>query len=834
MSIEMEPLVRLSTVKVDKQDEYFDSQMSDGSVYENLQNPAPLTSRSDPGTEHNKPQFVKAHRRGGSYIPGGYNFAANNTKVPLPKSKLEQLGSAFPAKKIEVASLAIKSAAQRSSVLHIERSISSPLPAVSSHLMRPSVGRWRPNNGLHDIDIHRQSNSQFARTALSNGSSNRSHIVATKPRPNIVKQEDTEESSRRKTVTWCELTEVHEFVHTDSQNKDIKPVKAIDQSAKGDLTEKKPAQESQAFKDDNQVFVKDISFGNQSLPPLDMNKLQIVTASQLSKCVDTDSDISISSPSSEDSMPFTDAPEVPELPDAAPAPESQQYKRSSRISRDDVLSRLAELKKNRSEEDAFEAINMTKDKPTTSDAEQIVNDFDEADSKETSDITANIVEASSVAYVDQADPPIADKPTLTSVQIPETKLAISDRFASEETLTSAMVPPRPKSSSGIPTKPKSNTNAASASRPMDLSEWYKQRKRMERVRREQVINGKYDFDMDEANANVQKEKDNETPMLLGESSRRATYTEGVTNMIPLTTNRPGVGFEKSLLEDFERIAEGQKPKGYRERRISKVVVASADFEKAGGADQAITDALAIKAAKINVPADVMEAYDDSAQSIHSIESTANFAPRPWMERRRSMDLLSRSSPDSSARGRLYIKVIAAQDLDFPFPSRDMEARCVLNEGTYEHTSPSRRLSRNTEFGHEFKLETHDFLDFTITIHVKHPDTDRSTTLSRILSTQRKPRAEGLSKYINNDDGALAQVRISFQDIMSECQSKICTATFHLVNGWYKDAGLPLINSRNRMARRPIREKVVGKLIVKLAYLPGVDPQVLSSTKLRGL
>jgi hypothetical protein len=34
---------------------------------------------------------------------------------------------------------------------------------------------------------------------------------------------------------------------------------------------------------------------------------------------------------------------------------------------------------------------------------------------------------------------------------------------------------------------------------------------------------------------------------------------------------------------------------------------------------------------------------------------------------------------------------------------DMEARCVLNEGTYEHTSPSRRLGRNTEFGHEFKL-----------------------------------------------------------------------------------------------------------------------------------
>jgi hypothetical protein len=39
-----------------------------------------------------------------------------------------------------------------------------------------------------------------------------------------------------------------------------------------------------------------------------------------------------------------------------------------------------------------------------------------------------------------------------------------------------------------------------------------------------------------------------------------------------------------------------------------------------------------------------------------------------MERRRSTDLLSRLSPDSPARGRLYVQVVAAQDLDFPFPS----------------------------------------------------------------------------------------------------------------------------------------------------------------------
>ena len=559
MSNEMEPLVRLSTNNVDKQDDYTDSQVSDGSVYENLQNPAPLTSRSDPGTEHNKPQFVKAHRRGGSYIPGGYNFAATNTKVPLPKSKLEQLGSAFPAKKIEVASLAIKSATQRSSVLHIERSISSPLPAVSSHLMRPSVGRWRPNSGLHDIDVQRQSNSQYIRPALSNGSGNRNHIGATKPRPKVVKQEETEESSRRKTVTWCELTEVHEFVHTDTQSKEVKPEKANDRPAKNELTEDKPKQDSKVFKDDTQVFVKDISFGNQSLPPLDMSKLEIVTPSQLSKCVDTDSDISISSPSSEDSMPFTDAPEAPEAPEVSPVPETQQYKRSSRISRDDVLSRLAELKKNRSEEDAFEPISLAKDKSTSSEVEQIVEDSDEEEYQEPSEKAPSVVESSSVVVAeDQLNPQTVDKPTLNTVEIPETKLAISDRFTSEENLESTMLPSRPKSSTDIPTKPKTHTDTASTSRPMDLSEWYKQRKRMERVRREQVQNGKYDFDMDDVNDDAQNEKDNETPVLLSESSRRATYTEGVTNMISLTASRPGAGFEKSLLEDFERIAEGQK------------------------------------------------------------------------------------------------------------------------------------------------------------------------------------------------------------------------------------------------------------------------------------
>lgn len=63
-----------------------------------------------------------------------------------------------------------------------------------------------------------------------------------------------------------------------------------------------------------------------------------------------------------------------------------------------------------------------------------------------------------------------------------------------------------------------------------------------------------------------------------------------------------------------------------------------------------------------------EVLDDTAQSIHSIESTANFAPRPWTERRRSTDLLSQMVPESASRGRLYLKVVAAQDLDFPFPT----------------------------------------------------------------------------------------------------------------------------------------------------------------------
>ncbi|KAG2172088.1 hypothetical protein INT43_001565 [Umbelopsis isabellina] len=826
MSVEADTLIAGSVAMHASSNDKFDAPVNSsnpGLTQTPQKNNSPLTSRSDSTVQQNKPTFIKAHRRGASYIPGGYNFSSNNSKVPVAKSRIEELGNAFPAKKIEVASLAIKSAAQRSSVLNVERSISSPLPTVSSYMMRPPAGRWRSTNGIQDADLHRSAFGQYGRPQLSKASQERLRINTVKPIPKPVKQEDTEDNSRRKTVTWCELTEVHEFDHADAQNKKNEPEAVNHNGQAGNslnpsLNEEHPSSQ----KHSTDMFVEKNDF-EQTVPSLDMDKLEIVTPLHMSKCVDTDSDISLSSPSSEDSMPFTDAPETQDI---TMTPETNTYRRNSRISRDDVLSRLAELKKNRNEDEITEANNNVA-KSTRSESEKP----ETVATTTSTDVISEVPKVDLVILPEISHPesssttwtiPSSDFETTIKASDSSNEIAsIADSVVTESFIDSDSLQSDSASVEVIKERPSSyvsNVGKPASARRLDLSEWYKQRKRMERKQREQRLGGSYDFDAsytNDSDANVSK------PAMLDENKRRATYTEGISNIIPLNSSRQGGGgFEEQLLEEFDRIAGGQKPKTYRERTRSKVVVASADFEKAGGAEQAVADALQTKA---NMRTPTPEVFDDTAQSIHSIESTANFAPRPWTERRRSTDLLSQMVPESASRGRLYLKVVAAQDLDFPFPAKDMEARCVLNEGTYEYASPTSRLSRNTEFGHEFKLETHDFLDFTITIHVNTPDRN-TTTLSRLLSTQRKGRTDGLSKYINSEDGALAQVRISFQDIMSECKSKICTATFHLVNGWYKDSTSPLLAGRNRTARRPIREKVVGKLLVKLAYLPGVDPK----------
>jgi hypothetical protein len=690
MSVEADSLVQASTAIIRDQGDHVDSQKSASEIYGSPQAQTDSASRSDSGTEHNKPQFIKAHRRGGSYIPGGYSFASTNSKVPLPKSRIEQLGNAFPAKKIEVASLAIKSAAQRTSVLHIERSISSPLPSVSAHMMRPAAGRWRSNNGLYDTDLQWPSNGQYVRPAFTNGERDRFQVGQTKPRTKIQKQNESEESSRRKTVTWCELAEVHEFVHADTQKMEVKTENTEEKANCESRPDKSDDDDKKLRTGDSGAFVKDDPFENQPIEVLDMHKLEIMAPLQLSKCIDSDSDISISSPSSEDSMPFTD---VSEAQDIASTPETYQYKRNSRISRDDVLSRLAELKKNRNEDDALEAVNMAKEMSSSNEDDargDILGIIDPAESYKKNETSLSSANTQGTELTEQINIQQNETPSSSAVTTTTSKPSALCSTNVEGMADSAKVASGSQSVSTELDEPSvytANMGKATTAKRLDLSEWYKQRKRMERLRREQVQNGKYDFHVNDVNDLADKVLEDSKPTILNENSRRATYTEGINNIIPLTTGRQAGGFEKSLLDDFQRIAEGQKveyylkvkwrvhdvndiwqPKAYREYRRSKVVVASSDFEKAGGADQAIADALAIKANRVSSPIENTDPCDDSAQSIHSIESTANFAPRPWMERRRSTDLLSRLSPDSPARGRLYVQVVAAQDLDFPFPS----------------------------------------------------------------------------------------------------------------------------------------------------------------------
>ncbi|ORY94755.1 hypothetical protein BCR43DRAFT_332048 [Syncephalastrum racemosum] len=107
-------------------------------------------------------------------------------------------------------------------------------------------------------------------------------------------------------------------------------------------------------------------------------------------------------------------------------------------------------------------------------------------------------------------------------------------------------------------------------------------------------------------------------------------------------------------------------------------------------------------------------------------------------------------------------------------------------------------------------------EFTLTLQTAR----EPNQLRRIFSTQR------LARYINRSDGALAQARVAFRDVEPRCRSRLCNASFALVNSWYR----PL---RPHLMKRNIREKAVGKITVSLFFLPAKAGALAYPTNLQG-
>ncbi|KAF7728205.1 Bud site selection protein bud4 [Apophysomyces ossiformis] len=136
------------------------------------------------------------------------------------------------------------------------------------------------------------------------------------------------------------------------------------------------------------------------------------------------------------------------------------------------------------------------------------------------------------------------------------------------------------------------------------------------------------------------------------------------------------------------------------------------------------------------------------------------------------------SPERSRTGSglLYLQIVAAENLDFP-----------IDKG---------KQSQNSYTSHGQQLK-------------------------RLITT----RSNGITRYVNRSNGALAQSRVSLDNIMDQCREKSCTASFALVNGWYRPSKHPLgAKAKREKYHDRIPEKAVGRLTVELFYLPNVDPK----------
>jgi hypothetical protein len=126
-------------------------------------------------------------------------------------------------------------------------------------------------------------------------------------------------------------------------------------------------------------------------------------------------------------------------------------------------------------------------------------------------------------------------------------------------------------------------------------------------------------------------------------------------------------------------------------------------------------------------------------------------------------------------------------------------------------------------------------EFTLTLHAIRPGEQTSTTAFTKRWAKRSSftgKSDDLSRYISQQDGALAQTRVSLKSVSYQCRTKLCTASFALVNGWYQPAKKsashhPLFLSKAQRGKQngPVQEKAVGKITLELFYLPNAHEQV---------
>jgi hypothetical protein len=250
-----------------------------------------------------------------------------------------------------------------------------------------------------------------------------------------------------------------------------------------------------------------------------------------------------------------------------------------------------------------------------------------------------------------------------------------------------------------------------------------------------------------------------------------------------------IAFASTMQESLERISEGQKPKMYTERYQKDVV-------------------------HLSSPKDYSPKREGSVSPSWKAARDQQKGGTFTKSKQRSAAHSTKAPKDIP--GKLYVRLVAVQDINVPVPSEPTYVRCILNDGTYEHLSKYVMLGRHMQFDQEFKISANARLDFSLSLHVR-PDSHvkPKAPIARLLNSHKKVAPE-LSQFVNRQDGAIGSTRISFGDMIEECRSKLCSATFPSQNDWAIDVSRTI----DKLESTKVKPKTVGKLLLHMVYIPG--------------
>ncbi|KAI9308319.1 hypothetical protein BJ944DRAFT_111270 [Cunninghamella echinulata] len=303
-------------------------------------------------------------------------------------------------------------------------------------------------------------------------------------------------------------------------------------------------------------------------------------------------------------------------------------------------------------------------------------------------------------------------------------------------------------------------------------------------------------------------------------------------MISISSDQSTHDFGETLLDELGRITLPSSPLPLQDPPSSstpKPVLEISQHVEAKSSDDNGTSIDSMKVPQNASPSTISN--HNGLQSSSTICQTFD----EIQEKHLNMKLNENEDPDSNqvVNGRLYVKVIAAENLDLPIDYDAPSIQCILNDSLNCLSSNQHKLEHTVSFNHDFVLDDiPSDNEFTITLQASSSEIyGGGSTKKWNKRASMTSRTDDLLRYINKEDGAIAQTRVSLSDIFSQCRGRLCSASFALVNGWYrpakKSAHQLLLSKSRKEKRNSVHEKAIGKITLELFYLPNIDSKTIN-------